>query len=648
MCGIVGAVSSRNIVPVLVQGLQRLEYRGYDSCGVAIHAASLGANLGAGLQRARSTARVAELLEQVQTTPLQGATGIAHTRWATHGAPAVHNAHPHFSAGPGAGASAVDAQGQAVPGRVAVVHNGIIENHEALRVMLQARGYVFESQTDTEVIAHLVDSHYSGDLFAAVQATVAQLHGAFAIAVIHKDEPHRLVGARLGSPLVLGVGSTSAGSEDGEHFIASDAMALAGVTDQIIYLEEGDLVDLQKGRYWITTPTGQPLNAEQRPVRTVHAHSGAAELGPYRHYMQKEIFEQPRAIADTLEGVASIVPELFDGASLHGKPGAAAWRVFKDIDRVLILACGTSYYSGCTAKYWLEDIAGIPTQVEVASEYRYRTSVPEPRTLVVTISQSGETADTLAALRHAQSLGLTHTLTICNVATSAMVRECELAYITRAGVEIGVASTKAFTAQLAGLFLLTLALAQSKGRLTAEQEAQHLQAMRHLPVALQAVLALEPQIISWAQDFARMENALFLGRGLHYPIALEGALKLKEISYIHAEAYPAGELKHGPLALVTSAMPVVTVAPNDALLEKLKSNMQEVRARGGMLYVLADADTHIDNAEGIHVIRMPENYGPLSPLLHVVPLQLLAYHTACARGTDVDKPRNLAKSVTVE
>ncbi len=642
MCGIVGAVSTRNIVPILVQGLQRLEYRGYDSCGVAVHAASLDASRNGtpqgGLQRARSTARVAELLEQVTAEHLDGATGIAHTRWATHGAPAMHNAHPHFSHGTG------DADSQ--PGRVALVHNGIIENHEELRAGLQARGYVFVSQTDTEVIAHLVDSLYQGDLFEAVQAAVAQLHGAYAIAVIHKDEPHRVVGARAGSPLILGVGK-----DGSEHFLASDAMALAGVTDQIVYLEEGDLVDLQLGRYWIVAQgaaTRQALTPAERPVRTVLAHSGAAELGPYRHYMQKEIFEQPRAIADTLEGVEGIVPELFDGAGLHGEPGAAAWRVFKEIDNVLILACGTSYYSGCTAKYWLEDIAGIPTQVEVASEYRYRTSVPNPRTLVVTISQSGETADTLAALRHAQSLGMQHTLTICNVATSAMVRECKLAYITRAGVEIGVASTKAFTTQLAGLFLLTLALAQSKGRLTEAQEAEHLKAMRHLPVALQAVLALEPQLISWAEDFARMENALFLGRGLHYPIALEGALKLKEISYIHAEAYPAGELKHGPLALVTSSMPVVTVAPNDALLEKLKSNMQEVRARAGVLYVLADADTHIESAEGLHVIRMPEHYGALSPLLHVVPLQLLAYHTACARGTDVDKPRNLAKSVTVE
>ena len=395
-------------------------------------------------------------------------------------------------------------------------------------------------------------------------------------------------------------------------------------------------MDIQLGKYWVFDRSHK---AAQRPVKTVLAHSGAAELGPYRHYMQKEIFEQPRAIADTLEGVEGIVPELF---------GDGAYRVFKDIDSVLILACGTSYYSGCAAKYWLEDMAGIPTQVEVASEYRYRTSVPNPRTLVVTITQSGETADTLAALRHAQSLGMQHTLTICNVATSAMVRECKLAYITRAGVEIGVASTKAFTTQLAGLFLLTLALAQSRGRLSDAQEASHLKAMRHLPAALQAVLALEPQLIAWAEDFAKVENALFLGRGLHYPIALEGALKLKEITYIHAEAYAAGELKHGPLALVTSAMPVVTVAPNDALLEKLKSNMQEVRARGGVLYVLADADTRIESGEGLHVIRMPEHYGALSPLLHVVPLQLLAYHTALARGTDVDKPRNLAKSVTVE
>ncbi|MFB0899972.1 MAG: glutamine--fructose-6-phosphate transaminase (isomerizing) [Polaromonas sp.] len=616
MCGIVAAVSNRNIVPILVQGLQRLEYRGYDSCGVAVYVD--------GLKRARSTSRVAELQAQVSAEHLESGAGIAHTRWATHGAPAVHNAHPHFSHGSGADAAQR-------PGKVALVHNGIIENHDELRAALQAKGYVFTSQTDTEVIVHLVDSLYDGDLFEALKATVAQLHGAYAIAAFCKDEPQRVVGARAGSPLILGVGQTGA-----EHILASDAMALAGVTDQIVYLEEGDLIDIQLGKYWVFD---RQHKAVKREVKTVQAHSGAAELGPYRHYMQKEIFEQPRAIADTLEGVNAIVPELF---------GDAAYRTFKDIDSVLILACGTSYYSGCTAKYWLESIAGIPTQVEVASEYRYRTSVPNPRTLVVTITQSGETADTLAALRHAQSLGMTQTLTICNVATSAMVRECKLAYITRAGVEIGVASTKAFTAQLAGLFLLTLALAQSKGRLTEADEAAHLKAMRHLPAALQAVLALEPQIISWSEDFAKMENALFLGRGLHYPIAMEGALKLKEISYIHAEAYPAGELKHGPLALVTSAMPVVTVAPNDSLLEKLKSNLQEVRARGGVLYVLADADTRIESGEGLHVIRMPEHYGPLSPMLHVVPLQLLAYHTACARGTDVDKPRNLAKSVTVE
>jgi glucosamine--fructose-6-phosphate aminotransferase (isomerizing) len=616
MCGIVGAVSTRNIVPVLVQGLQRLEYRGYDSCGVAVYAG--------GLKRARSTDRVATLLKQVEDEHIEGMTGIAHTRWATHGAPAVHNAHPHFSHGPGEGAGKR-------AGRVALVHNGIIENHAELRASLQGRGYVFHSQTDTEVICHLIDSLYEGDLFDAVKGAVGKLHGAYAIAVFCKDEPHRVVGARAGSPLVLGVGG-----DKSENFLASDAMALAGVTDQIVYLEEGDVVDVQLGKYWIVDARHKPV---ARPVKTVLAHSGAAELGPYRHYMQKEIFEQPRAVADTLEGVQGIVPELF---------GDGAHRVFKEVDQVLILACGTSYYAGCAAKYWLESIAKIPTQVEIASEYRYRESVPNPGTLVVTVTQSGETADTLAALRHAQGLGMNKTLTVCNVATSAMVRECKLAYVTRAGVEIGVASTKAFTTQLAGLFLLTLALAQTKGRLSEAQEAEHLKAMRHLPSALAAVLALEPQVIGWSEHFADKEHALFLGRGLHYPIALEGALKLKEITYIHAEAYSAGELKHGPLALVTSEMPVVTVAPNDALLEKLKSNMQEVRARGGVLYVLADADTRIESEEGIHVIRMPEHYGPLSPMLHVVPLQLLAYHTACARGTDVDKPRNLAKSVTVE
>jgi glucosamine--fructose-6-phosphate aminotransferase (isomerizing) len=507
-----------------------------------------------------------------------------------------------------------------------------------LRAELRARGYAFTSQTDTEVIAHLVHQLYEGDLLEAVQRAVVRLRGAYAIAVFCRDEPGRVIGAREGSPLVLGVGT---GEREGERFLASDPMALAGVTDQIVYLEEGDVVDLQIGKHWVSARegAGERFQSVQREVRTVQAHSGAAELGPYRHYMQKEIFEQPKAIADTLDAVQGISPEIF---------GDGAWRIFKEIDRVLILACGTSYYSGSTARYWLESIAGIPTTVEIASEYRYRDSVPDPRTLVVTISQSGETADTLAALKHARAQGMPHTLTVCNVATSAMVRECALSFITRAGPEVGVASTKAFTTQLVGLYLLTLALAQVRGRLNDEQEKAALEELRHLPAALRAVLALEPQVIAWSEEFARKENALFLGRGLHYPIALEGALKLKEISYIHAEAYPAGELKHGPLALVTSAMPVVTIAPNDALLEKLKSNMQEVRARGGELYVFADSDTRIESEDGTQVIRMPEHYGPLSPILHVVPLQLLAYHTACARGTDVDKPRNLAKSVTVE
>ena len=619
MCGIVGAVSQRDIVPVLIEGLKRLEYRGYDSCGVAVHQDGM-------LKRARSTSRVAELLGLAAEDGIASGVGIAHTRWATHGAPAVHNAHPHFSQGPGAEASAI--------GRIALVHNGIIENHDELRAELKGRGYVFSSQTDTEVIAHLIDHFYNGDLLEAVQQALPRLKGAYAVAVFCRDEPQRVVAAREGSPLVLGVG-------EGEHFVASDAMALAGVTDQIVYLEEGDVVDLQPGRYWLSrlsADSGRYVSVE-RPVKTVHAHSGAVELGPYRHYMQKEIFEQPVAIANTLDALTGISPEIF---------GDGAFGVFKQIDRVLILACGTSYYSGSVAKYWLESVARIPTSVEIASEYRYRDSVPDPRTLVVTISQSGETADTLAALKHARALGMEHTLTVCNVATSAMVRECKLAFITRAGAEIGVASTKAFTTQLVGLYLLTLALAQTRGLLDAEQEAQALKELRHLPVAVQAVLALEPQIMAWSEEFARKENALFLGRGLHYPIALEGALKLKEISYIHAEAYPAGELKHGPLALVTAEMPVVTVAPNDALLEKLKSNMQEVRARGGQLYVFADGDTRIESEPGLHVIRMPEHYGRLSAILHVVPLQMLAYHTACARGTDVDKPRNLAKSVTVE
>lgn len=605
MCGIVGAVAERNVVPVMLEGLKRLEYRGYDSCGIAV-------NRKGRLQRSRSTSRVAELEKQVNTQSFTGTLGIAHTRWATHGKPTTDNAHPHFS-------------GE----RIALVHNGIIENHAPLREELQARGYVFTSQTDTEVIAHLIDTYYQGDLFQAVKTAAARLQGAFAIAVICNDDPQRLVGARKGSPLVVGIGQ-------GENFLASDALALAGTTNKIIYLEEGDIADIRLGEYAIYDKDGNPV---QREIHTVNILSGMSDLGPYRHFMQKEIFEQPRAIADTLQGLETITPELF---------GKQAADILPNIKSVLILACGTSYYAGATAKYWIESIARIPVEVEIASEYRYRDSVPAEDKLVVTISQSGETADTLAALRHAKSLGMADTLTICNVSTSAMVRECLLAYITRAGIEIGVASTKAFTTQLVALFLLALTIAKIKGRLTPEQEAQYLHALRHLPSAVSAVLALEPQIIAWADQFARHDDALFLGRGIHYPIALEGALKLKEISYIHAEAYPAGELKHGPLALVTERMPVVTIAPNDILLEKLQSNMQEVRARGGQLYVFADSDTHIVNGDGVHVIRMAENYGLLSPILHVIPLQLLAYHTALVRGTDVDKPRNLAKSVTVE
>ena len=604
MCGIVGAAARRDIVPVLIEGLRRLEYRGYDSCGVATLVEG-------GLDRLRSVARVADLAGQVAQQQMAAETGIAHTRWATHGAPLTQNAHPMFSRG-----------------EIALVHNGIIENYEELRTELKAKGYVFESQTDTEVIAHLVHSLYSQDLFGAVRAAVKRLAGAYAIAVVSSREPHCVVGARAGSPLVIGEG-------DGEMFLASDALALAGTTERIAYLEEGDVAEIRLDRFRVSDAADRAVSREVRVVKTA---SAAADLGPYRHFMQKEIFEQPRAVGDTLESIETLSPALFgdDGATLGG------------VDSVLLLACGTSYYAGLTAKYWLESLARLPTQVEIASEYRYRDSVPSANALVVVISQSGETADTLAALKHARSLGQERTLAICNVATSAMMRETKLHFLTRAGVEIGVASTKAFSTQLTALLLLSLTLAKLRGRLSVEQEHDHLRRLRHLPRALGAALALEPQVIAWAERFAAKEHALFLGRGLHYPIALEGALKLKEISYIHAEAYPAGELKHGPLALVTSEMPVVTVAPNDALLEKLKSNMQEVRARGGELYVLTDADTHIASGEGVNVIRLPEHYGLLSPMLHVVPLQLLAYHTALARGTDVDKPRNLAKSVTVE
>jgi glucosamine--fructose-6-phosphate aminotransferase (isomerizing) len=605
MCGIVGAASPRNIVPVLLEGLRRLEYRGYDSCGVAVLAHGV-------LSRLRSVERVADLAAQVEVGGIAAGTAIAHTRWATHGAPATRNAHPMFSRD-----------------EIALVHNGIIENHLELRAELGAAGYVFESQTDTEVIAHLVHQLYRGDLFAAVQAAVRKLHGAYAIAVVARAQPHVVVGARAGSPLVIGLG-------EGENFLASDAMALAGTTERIVYLDEGDVAEVRLDGYRVVDAQGAPV---QRASQVVKVGDTQVELGPYRHYMQKEIFEQPRAVADSLEGIEAVSPELF---------GEVAAAVLPGVNRVLLLACGTSSYAAMVARQWIESLAGLPAQVEIASEYRYRDSVPAADTLVVVVSQSGETADTLAALRHAQAQGMRATLAVCNVATSAMMRETQMRFLTHAGVEIGVASTKAFTTQLVGLFLLALTLAKLRGRLAAADEAAHLRRLRHLPSALSAVLALEPQVIAWAERFAGKQHALFLGRGLHYPIALEGALKLKEISYIHAEAYPAGELKHGPLALVTAEMPVVTVAPNDALLEKLRSNMEEVRARGGELYVLTDADTRIASGEGVNVIRLPEQYGLLSPVLHTLPLQLLAYHASVARGNDVDKPRNLAKSVTVE
>ncbi|WP_454733350.1 MULTISPECIES: glutamine--fructose-6-phosphate transaminase (isomerizing) [Cupriavidus] len=609
MCGIVGAVAQRDIVPNLVEGLKRLEYRGYDSCGVALHQDRQ-------LVRARSVDRVAALQADIARQALAGYTGIAHTRWATHGKPVTGNAHPHFSP-------------REEAARIALSHNGIIENHEELRAGLEASGYVFASQTDSEVIAHLIDHLYDGDLFEAVKAAVARLRGSFAIAVLCRDEPHRLVGARSGMPLVVGVG-------EGENFLASDAMALSGVTDRIAYLENGDVVDVQLHRYWIVDAAGQRV---ERPVARVAAHGSSAELGPYRYYMQKEIFEQPQAVADTLQDVTAVMPELF---------GDKAWRVFNAVDSVLLLACGGSYHAALTAKYWIESLAGLPVSVEIASEFRYRESVPNPNALVVAVSQSGETADVLGALEVARQLGMRHTLAICNVPTSALVRECALTFITRAGVEIGVASTKAFTTQLVALFLLALTLAQTRGRLSAQDEQHHLRALRHLPDAMRQVLALEPQIMAWSELLARRENMLFLGRGMHYPVAMEGALKMKEISYIHAEAYPAGELKHGPLALVSDEMPVVAVAPNDRLLEKLKSNMHEVSARSGRLFVFADSDCGIAPSPGIEVLRLTEYYGPLSPILHTIPMQLLAYHAALARGTDIDKPRNLAKSVTVE
>ncbi|RNF82222.1 glutamine--fructose-6-phosphate transaminase (isomerizing) [Montanilutibacter psychrotolerans] len=609
MCGIVGAIADRDVVPVLIEGLKRLEYRGYDSAGIAVFD-------GSEMRRVRRTGRVAEMEAAAQAEHFAATLGIGHTRWATHGGVTEANAHPHVSFG-----------------ELAVVHNGIIENHEQQRERLRAAGYTFESQTDTEVIAHLVHFHQQKgmDLLVAVQTAVRELVGAYAIAVVSKREPGRLVAARMGCPLLVGLG-------EGENFVASDVSAIIQATRRVIFLDEGDTVDVRRDGVQVFDGNG---NKVDREVHVSDVSLASLELGPYRHFMQKEIHEQPRAIADTIEAVMASG----FSAQLFGKD---AGDVLADVDGVQILACGTSYYAGLTARYWIESIAGLPCSVEIASEYRYRAAVANPRHLVVTISQSGETLDTMEALKYAKSLGHDRTLSICNVPESAIPRASRLVYYTRAGAEIGVASTKAFTTQLVALFTLTCTLAKLRGRLDAAQEASYLDALRHLPGSVQHALNLEPQISAWAERFAPKQHALFLGRGVHYPIALEGALKLKEISYIHAEAYPAGELKHGPLALVDAAMPVVVIAPNDSLLEKVKSNMQEVRARGGELFVFTDEDSEFSASEGVHVIRAPRHVGVLSPIVHTVPVQLLAYHVALARGTDVDKPRNLAKSVTVE
>ncbi|MFT3763282.1 MAG: glutamine--fructose-6-phosphate transaminase (isomerizing) [Pseudoxanthomonas sp.] len=609
MCGIVGAIADRDVVPVLIEGLKRLEYRGYDSAGIAVVD-------GREVRRVRRTGRVAEMAGAAEAEDFHATLGIGHTRWATHGGVTEANAHPHISHG------------------VALVHNGIIENHEEQREKLRALGYEFESQTDTEVIAHLIHHHLkqgSGDLLGALQKVVKELTGAYALAVISRAEPERMVCARMGCPLLIGLG-------EGENFIASDVSAIVQATRNVIFLEEGDTAEIGRGGVRIYGRDDRPVSRE---THLSNVSLSSLELGPYRHFMQKEIHEQPRALADTIEAAidGGFVPELF---------GADAADVLGRIQGVQILACGTSYYAGLTARYWIEAIAGLPCSVEIASEYRYRAAYADPKHLVVTISQSGETLDTMEALKYAKSLGHAHTLSICNVPESAIPRASELVCYTRAGAEIGVASTKAFTTQLAALFQLAVALGKLRGRIDAEAESGYLEQLRQLPGSVQHALNLEPQIVAWAEKFAGKHNALFLGRGLHYPIALEGALKLKEISYIHAEAYPAGELKHGPLALVDAEMPVVVIAPNDALLEKVKSNMQEVRARGGELFVFADQDSNFGESEGVHVIRTPRHVGVLSPIVHTIPVQLLAYHTALARGTDVDKPRNLAKSVTVE
>lgn len=612
MCGIVGAIADRDVVPVLIEGLKRLEYRGYDSSGIAV----IDQGERRDVRRVRRTGRVSEMATAAEAEGFNAVLGIGHTRWATHGGVTEANAHPHISHG------------------VALVHNGIIENHEEQREKLRALGYTFESQTDTEVIAHLIHHHLKSgdDLLVALQHTVKELTGAYALAVVSRAEPERFVCARMGCPLLIGLG-------EGENFVASDVSAVISATPKVIFLEEGDTAEIRRDGVRIFDEHDRPI---ERDVHLSDVSLASLELGPYRHFMQKEIHEQPRALGDTIE--AAIDAGGFP-AGLFGKNAEA---VLSGTEGVQIIACGTSYYAGLTARYWIEAIAGLPCSVEIASEYRYRAAYANPKHLIVTISQSGETLDTLEALKYAKSLGHKHTLSICNVPESAIPRASELVCYTRAGAEIGVASTKAFTTQLAALFQLTVVLGKLHGRIDAAQEADYLEQLRFLPGSVQHALNMEPQIAAWAERFARKSSALFLGRGLHYPIALEGALKLKEISYIHAEAYPAGELKHGPLALVDEDMPVVVIAPNDSLLEKVKSNMQEVRARGGELFVFADQDSNFNESEGVHVIRTPRHAGVLSPIVHTIPVQLLAYHTALARGTDVDKPRNLAKSVTVE
>ena len=610
MCGIVGAVAERNITAILVEGLKRLEYRGYDSAGVAVYTND------AKLERLRRPGKVSELEQALAEAPLMGRLGIAHTRWATHGAPCERNAHPHFS------------------GDLAVVHNGIIENHEALREQLKSLGYVFTSDTDTEVIAHLLDHKLKdlNDLTVALQATVKELHGAYGLAVISARQPDRLVAARSGSPLVIGLGL-------GENFLASDQLALRQVTDRFMYLEEGDIAEIRRDSVQIWDVDGKVVERE-----TVQYRDGAeaADKGEFRHFMLKEIHEQPSVVQRTLEGRLSQTQVLVQAF------GPQAAELFAKVRNVQIVACGTSYHAGMVARYWLEELAGIPCQVEVASEFRYRKVVVQPDTLFVTISQSGETADTLAALRNAKELGFLASLAICNVGISSLVRESDLTLLTQAGREIGVASTKAFTTQLVGLLLLTLSLGQVRGTLAKGVEATLVEELRRLPTRLGEALAMDSTVEKIAELFAEKNHTLFLGRGAQFPVAMEGALKLKEISYIHAEAYPAGELKHGPLALVDNDMPVVTVAPNNELLEKLKSNLQEVRARGGELIVFADEKAGMTNGEGTHVVQMPHIHDILSPILYTIPLQLLSYYVAVLKGTDVDQPRNLAKSVTVE